>query len=364
MRTGATVSLSIGLFVFSGVASAADSPKVEAERHYRAGIELTIAKKWQEALAEYRTAQAIVESRLAKEDQERILPAILSEIGLAAENIPGAEAVAIDAYERYLEHPPKKANPEAVKNAKAFVGRAGSRVGRIAITGPDGARVSIDTEPRGVLPLARALPVIPGEHVIELSAERWVPGAWRTAVTAAAGKREAVEAPARGTFRVESKTPSVRILVDGVEAPAVSELVVGSHEIKVVREGHEPFAQTLTIKAGDNPPLAVALAALGEGSGPKIDQVPQPAGPSEPKLVETEATKTETSVAAPSKGVRWGWLVAGVVAAGGGVVLDNVLVSAHSPPTKDAGPLILDVVPLVLYGAGAVMAAYGIWPVF
>jgi hypothetical protein len=173
---------------------AAPGPKERAESHYKAGFELSAHKKWIEALAEYKEAIAIVERELEDKEKRRILPAIRYEVGLAAEHIPGGTAIAIDAFERYLEEPPERPNAEARAHAQRFVGRSGSEVGRIIVKGPAGAHAIVDRDLDGDLPLRRPFVVMPGAHTIEVAAAGYVPEPARMNALAAAGQTVEVDA--------------------------------------------------------------------------------------------------------------------------------------------------------------------------
>src|SRR5687767_2874009 len=107
------------------VLAAPASPEAEASNaagvRYRRGVELAKSERWSEALAELTASAEIIETQLPPAERRRFLPAVLYEIGLAFEHLPGEVASAFDAYERYLAEPPEAPNPRALEHARGYV---------------------------------------------------------------------------------------------------------------------------------------------------------------------------------------------------------------------------------------------------
>lgn len=63
----------------------------------------------------------------------------------------------------------------AAERARKFLAEHASALGRLELVGPEGARVYVDGRARGRLPLARALPVMPGTRRLQLDAAGYQP---------------------------------------------------------------------------------------------------------------------------------------------------------------------------------------------
>jgi PEGA domain-containing protein len=87
------------------------------------------------------------------------------ELGQAAAHLK-LTADAYAAYETALE---LGLSGKAKALAQLFIGENEDLVGRVAVTGPAGASLSVDDELRGELPLARPLVVLVGEHQVSLT---------------------------------------------------------------------------------------------------------------------------------------------------------------------------------------------------
>ncbi len=118
------------------------------------------------------------------------------------------------------------------------------------------ARVSIDGQPRGQVPLVvDNLP--PGEHQVEITAEDVPPK--RETVRIIAGERATLNvvlrvAPVGGTLRVISNVPAAVVTLDGEvlgQVPVTREGVPpGEHVVEATADGYQPATQSVTIEAG------------------------------------------------------------------------------------------------------------------
>lgn len=102
--------------------------------------------------------------------------------------------------------------------------------------------------------------------------------------------------------------PGARVLVDGTEAgttplAAALQVTPGSHELRVEKEGFQPFRLRVAVEAGRRVEAEATLVALQSHTPP-----PPPPRPADP---------------APSRGRTWTWVTAGVtgLALAGGTVL-------------------------------------------
>src|SRR5688572_16984297 len=126
------VALLIALWAVPALSAIPPDAKAQARSHYRAGIALAKTKDWSDALVQFRQAERIVVDQLDSIEAQRILPAILYEIGLASQQI-GDDASAYDAFERYLAKPPDKPTARALEHAKATVEKLKDRFARLEI---------------------------------------------------------------------------------------------------------------------------------------------------------------------------------------------------------------------------------------
>ena len=144
-------------------------------------------------------------------------------------------------------------------------------------TEPPGANVSIDGEDRGLTPLS--LSDIPsGVHRIEIS----VLGYTTEQRTIEISPDETVAAisveldpsmdsdavlVANGTLFVDSRPTGASVFVDGelvgVTPLIVQELIVGSHEVRIVGDGYRPWLSTIQVEDGQRSRVAASLEPTG-----------------------------------------------------------------------------------------------------
>ncbi len=145
-------------------------------------------------------------------------------------------------------------------------------VSTIAIeSSEDGASVLLDGEPAGTTPLAAALTVDLGEHMIALEKPGYDGASTRVEVASdmpakvrlrllRTKPKEAPRADARLRIQVDEATS--RIYLDGklVGSGAwAGNIVPGPHVVRVEREDRKPFAATVDLRAGEVRRLDVTL---------------------------------------------------------------------------------------------------------
>ncbi|MCA1584184.1 MAG: PEGA domain-containing protein [Acidobacteria bacterium] len=156
---------------------------------------------------------------------------------------------------------------------------------------PSGAEVSVNGTRRGVTPVAvRDLPL--GTHTVVFTRPGYVRAEQRIALTRGRpsrsvdarliAERTATSTPvpprpvrppspaaaasrATGTLLVESRPPGARVTVDGKAVGTtpltLESLTVGTHEVRIERDGYTPWTTTVTVEAGARARVAASLGA-------------------------------------------------------------------------------------------------------
>jgi hypothetical protein len=173
-----------GLFVVIGVVTLvhavhADEPDVElAKAHYRTGEIYYERSMFPEAAHEFEEAY-----RLSHR------PELLYNMGKSYDG-QRDHARALTAYRRFLAQVTVSPDRSTVEHRIAVLA---TLVGRLKITASvDGAAVRVDGEPAGATPLADALEVNPGGHVVEVAHEGFA--TWRASSVVPPGGETAVSA--------------------------------------------------------------------------------------------------------------------------------------------------------------------------
>jgi hypothetical protein len=143
-----------------------------------------------------------------------------------------------------------------------------------------------------------------------------------------------------GTLTIQVRPPEAEIFVDGERwvspqesGPLVIQLLPGVHRVELRAPGRRPYASEVTIRAGENVPLNVALPQGGPANEPVgRTQPPPPPPPSAPGPIVQTASAQDGFVFAPDVriteiahetstlvGAYGGWVFAGqfLVGAGG-----------------------------------------------
>jgi len=131
-----------------------DASVVRAVAAKERALDADDAAHWEEALHAFEAARAIRETA-----------EVSYEIGYAAQRLNRTEA-ALQAYEAALAS--GLSGPARTK-ADAFVAEHAARVAHVEISGPAGARVSVNGAERGTLPLSAPLVVLAGDAVFDLA---------------------------------------------------------------------------------------------------------------------------------------------------------------------------------------------------
>jgi hypothetical protein len=184
----------------------------------------------------------------------------------------------------------------------------------VAVSEP-GATVLVDGLEVGVSPLADAVRLRAGSHVIEARKEGFVEA--RETVQTAAGEQRQVSlalqprvvAPTR--LRVTAGAPEAAVFVDGAPAgPAPVELdaTPGAHEVRVEAPGHAATTIVATVVEGRTNEISAVLVPLGDIGGDDDDSI-----------VDS----------------WWLWTIVGVVVAGGAITAGVLLAPGDERPGAD-----------------------------
>ena len=153
---------------------------------------------------------------------------------------------------------------------------ATNRMAQLAVTSsPLGAQVEVNGNGVGVTPLSASVAVAPGQVRVALRRPGYLP-VERT-VTLDDGARgelaftldEDPAAPpsAKGVLRLSALEPDADLSIDGVPrrmGGTTVMLAAGPHELRVARPGFEPYQQTISMTAGGETPLNIALTPTPE----------------------------------------------------------------------------------------------------
>ena len=128
---------------------------------------------------------------------------------------------------------------------------------------PGGAAVTIDGKAAGTSPLARALALSPGKHVVEVSAAGYT--AQKQELNASGGtalhvKLALAPAPTTAKVRFSSAVPSAMLTIDGKllgAAPLEIELAGGDHTVEAAAAHYKSYRSTITVVAGQPQDLTI-----------------------------------------------------------------------------------------------------------
>ena len=185
----------------------------------------------------------------------------------------------------------------------------------VAVSEP-GAVVLVDGVEVGLSPLADAVRLRAGSHVIEARKDGFVEA--RETLQATAGEQRQVSlaltarvvAPTR--LRIVADAPGATVSVDGRllgAAPVDLETSPGSHEVRVEAPGHAATTLVASVLEGRTNEIAAVLVPLGDVAGPDDDG----------SIVES----------------WWLWTIVGVVVVGGAVTAGVLLAPDDERPGAD-----------------------------
>ncbi|HEY5927021.1 MAG TPA: PEGA domain-containing protein [Kofleriaceae bacterium] len=133
----------------------------EADRHFKAGVALYKEAKYSEALAEFERAYEIAPH-----------PLVLYNIAACHREL-SHYSDAVKFYERFLAEAKGKVPPARLTEAKTELDGVLSRIARVTVKveGGEGAKVLLDGNELGTMPLDKPLILPPGEHRLVVRAE-------------------------------------------------------------------------------------------------------------------------------------------------------------------------------------------------
>ncbi|WP_428265183.1 PEGA domain-containing protein [Haliangium sp.] len=137
----------------------------------------------------------------------------------------------------------------------------------------EGALVYIDGQVRGEVPQDLE-DIEPGEHVVEVKAEGYLPREDRVTINAGQAvvlKLDLSPVPVEqakdvGVVKVVSPVPEAAVFVDGERlgnAPQERELAPGEHYVVVTKPGYKKFEEKINIEVGQSITISAELRAVG-----------------------------------------------------------------------------------------------------
>jgi len=161
----------------------------EADKHFKSGVALYKEAKFNEALAEFERAYEIAPH-----------PLVLNNIAACHREMSNY-GLAVKYYRRFLDEGKGKVPPARLAEAQKDLDAILARIARITVTvsGGEGAKVILDGNELGTMPLEGPLMVPPGEHKLVVRAPNYKDG--ERVVRVASGdqvevKLQLVETPA------------------------------------------------------------------------------------------------------------------------------------------------------------------------
>ncbi len=135
---------------------------------------------------------------------------------------------------------------------------------QISITVPDGADIYINDQHKGTGSWQGNL--TPGLYTIEARKESHYPSSQNITVVAGEGKTYtlATPTPRYGTLEINSTPTDATVSIDGREigtTPDIfSQVLIGTHTLRLIKEGYTPLTQQITIEEGKAQVLSLSLA--------------------------------------------------------------------------------------------------------
>ncbi|HEX6767294.1 MAG TPA: PEGA domain-containing protein [Polyangiaceae bacterium] len=303
------VVLVLGLCIARpALADGYDSAVTRAAAARDRALETDNARDWQEALELFAAA---IEFRPTKEAEFEFAEAALR---LELED---------EAFTAYRAALALGLEGKARERAAAFVETHEPRLGRLAVSGPTGARVYVDERKRGVLPLAEPIVVSPGTRSVHVDATNF--RSFERHVVVDAGATTAITAtlePLVASPASSARTPSdtaQRALPTSKESPhvwATPALIAGGG---LVLAGAATFVVT-TIALGNQRDKLDKQCVIVDGDE---------CAATTPELVS--AAQATSDDIATSKTVRWVSVSAAAVGAGIAAVSLIVLTGSSEP---------------------------------
>jgi hypothetical protein len=251
-RTPCALAAVFSLLALVSVAPAAqadalDASRTEAAERFDRGIHLVDAGDLSGGLAEFLRAYSLVPA-----------PTVLYNVGLvyAAMNRPVDSARALD---KALASA-KSLKPENVDRAKQVLAEQREKIGQVEVTTnvKDGT-VEVDNVEVAKLPLAAALDVSGGPHVIGVISAGYAPARQEILVAGRQRVQARLDLVAieglLGHIEVRCRLPAADVLVDGTrvgKTPLEASVTVapGKHSVEVRRAGYLPVTREITLQDG------------------------------------------------------------------------------------------------------------------
>jgi hypothetical protein len=240
--------------------AAPDSKVDEAKRYFEEGESLRARGLYQAAYEAYSKSRALV----PRASNTLNAGACLYQLGRYDE--------AYDLYEEALtRYPEPQLAPAVREKAKKDVADMEAKIGRLELSSNVDGIVVVDGRPRGKLPLAAPIRLLPGRHFVRVIRDGYA--TFEAAVDVKVGETSSLDAKlealtSSGRLRVECDgCEGATIVVDGAtlgEAPWEGTLGPGPHGL-VVRKGDAGTApRVATVVAGQTVTVRVTLQPLGQ----------------------------------------------------------------------------------------------------
>lgn len=189
-RSGIGLLLAIAVVLAAGLVLAESGQDQEAKEQFLNGVDLFGEGKYEQAAVAFARAYELKPHFK-----------ILFNIG-QAENELGHYAAALQAYVRYLDEGGSEVPAERAEQVKVEIKRLNTLVGMVQVKGgPAGAKVLVDKEERGSLPLEKGLFLDLGKHEIAIEADG--KRVFERVITVAGGGQTAVEVRSEGPAEVD-----------------------------------------------------------------------------------------------------------------------------------------------------------------
>jgi hypothetical protein len=304
------------------VAARADTTsaaRAEAKKHYDRAMELN---------EDGQTAEAVIELKRAYE----LAPhhTVLYNLGQAYITLAKpVEAVA--ALQRYLDEGGKAIKPARRTEVEQEIARQKTRIATLEIRGlPDGTMVTIDGDDVGTAPLASAVRVGVGKHVVAATAVGREPGEAKIEVAGEDKKVVELKLVARAG---QPATAAGAVAGLATPRPALPAAATSPASVAAATSAAVPAAST-PIPVAPNPAPAAPMPAAAPDLSPNPATWAQPSSEASPVSPQGEAPKS------PEPSEWSGLRTAGIVAASVGVVglvVGGALWQAALDKNNDAG---------------------------
>lgn len=282
MTSRATLAFALGLALFVPTVAAqprtaaSDSVREDAAReraaaHFDRGIDFFNEGRLDAALAELSRAYELFPAHQTLYNLARVHAAL------------GHSVEAARTYARYLEEAGDAISSRRRREVEQALAEQRSRIGWLRVdVDVEGARIAIDGVDVATTPLSEPIALSAGSHAVEVRApgretvRRAVAIAGQEEVTLAVTLREVIVP--RGTLRVVSELPDVRIEVNGepvgvTPLPSTVPLRAGEHEVRASRRGYLTESRRVLVEDGAETEVRFALRRDPEPAPEEVGRV-------------------------------------------------------------------------------------------